>query len=306
MKKVLILLLVVLAISVFIVSGCKKKTSNPASSNSGPSGGPTPTFTPGPDTYEPDNSLAEAKPISFGQSQWHNLTPTGDVDYVYFNVVAGNRYMIKADAMGNTGFPMYFEFSYDEGTYNYYCYQNGTQNLDYTYEVYYATFTAQVYMYVGSYNNIFGNDTYYQLSLIQMPALTTVPLASALDNTYLAYSTGGNSSWFGQTGISSAGGSAAQSGHIYNNQSTYLCTTISTGCTVNFMWKVSSELSNDILAFYVDNVQNSLISGEVDWAQKSVVVSGAGSHVISWVYSRDVSDNWGYDAGWVDNIQLTP
>lgn len=136
------------------------------------------------------------------------------------------------------------------------------------------------------------------------PGLT---LSQALDNP-LAFTTGGNASWYGETEIFYYGGSAARSGTPGNSQSSWLQTTVVGPGTLSFSWKVSSEASWDFLELLVDNVlqsgSNSPISGEVDWQQKTVVIP-AGSHIIKWLYSKDGSLSRGSDCGWVDKVGYT-
>ena len=47
--------------------------------------------------------------------------------------------------------------------------------------------------------------------------------------------------------------------------------------TITFYWKVSSELNGDYLEFYIDDVRQDRISGEVNWQKKSYNVSGTDS-----------------------------
>jgi hypothetical protein len=43
----------------------------------------------------------------------------------------------------------------------------------------------------------------------------------------------------------------------------------------------------------------------VGWQQKSYNVSGAGSHTLKWVYSKDIDTDQGDDCGWVDCVLWT-
>ncbi len=66
-------------------------------------GTPTPTATAIPcrDTYEPDDSPAEAKAIStLGTPQHHNVHAPGDIDYVKFMAFAGAAYSIRTGNLG--------------------------------------------------------------------------------------------------------------------------------------------------------------------------------------------------------------
>ena len=73
-----------------------------------------------------------------------------------------------------------------------------------------------------------------------------ISLNQALDNTYLAFTTGGDASWSGQTAVSFYGGSSAQSGTLGGNQSAWLQTTVVGPGTLSFHWKVSSEAESMI------------------------------------------------------------
>jgi hypothetical protein len=130
-------------------------------------------------------------------------------------------------------------------------------------------------------------------------------LNQALDNPNLSFTLGGGGNWFPETDSYYYGGSAAQSGAITDNQSSWLQTTVVGPGTLSFYWKVSSELSYDFLEFHIDGVrQPGRISGTVDWQQQIFPIS-RGSHTLKWVYVKDqhVSDN--SDCGWVDKVVYT-
>jgi hypothetical protein len=131
-----------------------------------------------------------------------------------------------------------------------------------------------------------------------------ITLNQALDNNFLAFTTGGSASWSGQTAVSFYGGSSAQSGTLGGNQSAWLETTVVGPGILSFHWKVSSEVGCDFLEVLVDNAsQPGSISGEVDWQQKNISIP-AGSHIIKWVYSKDAFAGTGLDCGWVDKVSF--
>jgi hypothetical protein len=133
-----------------------------------------------------------------------------------------------------------------------------------------------------------------------------ITLNQALDNNYLAFTTGGSASWSGQTAVSLYGGSSAQSGALGGSQSAWLQTTVVGPGTLSFNWKVSSEVDYDFLEIFVDNLsQPGTISGEVDWQQQNISIP-AGSHIIKWIYSKDAFAGMGSDCGWVDKVSFTP
>jgi len=131
-----------------------------------------------------------------------------------------------------------------------------------------------------------------------------ITLNQALDNDYLAFTTGGNPSWSGQTAVSFYGGSSAQSGALGGSQSALLQTNVVGPGTLSFNWKVSSEADFDFLEVFVDEaLQPGAISGEVDWQQKNIAIP-AGSHLITWSYSKDAYVGIGSDCGWVDQVRF--
>jgi hypothetical protein len=134
---------------------------------------------------------------------------------------------------------------------------------------------------------------------------TGITLNQVLDNNSLAFSTGGDASWFGQELLSFEGGSSARSGYISDNQSSWLQTTVVGPGTVSFYWKVSSEADYDLLELFVDDqLQPGSLSGEVDWQRKAIYIK-SGSHTIKWVYSKDESLSVGSDCAWVDAVRFT-
>jgi hypothetical protein len=74
---------------------------------------------------------------------------------------------------------------------------------------------------------------------------------------------------------------------------------------LSFWWKVSSESGFDFLRFNINGTANDSISGEIDWAQKSVITIPSGTQTLTWVYQKDGSASAGSDAGWIDEVVLT-
>ncbi|HDZ25447.1 MAG TPA: PEGA domain-containing protein [Candidatus Aminicenantes bacterium] len=136
--------------------------------------------------------------------------------------------------------------------------------------------------------------------------INSVDISEAVDNSDLAWSTGGDADWFGQAGSYYYDGDALQSGAVSDSQLSYVQTTVTGGPgSLNFYWKVSSENTFDNLTFYVDGVEvpNYQISGEVDWEQKTYSIGG-GSYLVKWEYKKDSSLSSGSDCGWLDKVEL--
>jgi hypothetical protein len=111
--------------------------------------------------------------------------------------------------------------------------------------------------------------------------------------------------WFAETNETHDGVSAAQSGAIGDSESSWLDSSVVGPGTLSFWWKVSSEEDYDFLEFYLDGAIQAEISGEVPWEQQTFSIP-AGAHTLSWVYAKDISDSFGQDAGWLDQVTFTP
>lgn len=54
-----------------------------------------------PDNWEPDDTLADAKPMGVGEWQTHNLHVRGDHDWVYFEAQEGTTYIVETSNLGD-------------------------------------------------------------------------------------------------------------------------------------------------------------------------------------------------------------
>jgi subtilisin-like proprotein convertase family protein len=115
----------------------------------------------------------------------------------------------------------------------------------------------------------------------------------------------GDADWFSQTITSFDGVDAAQSGSIGHDEFCGMEMTVEGPTKIQFRWKVSSEAGYDYLIFVVDGVIANFISGEQNWAQVSYDV-GPGTHTIDFDYFKDETVVAGADAGWIDQLVLTP
>jgi len=126
-------------------------------------------------------------------------------------------------------------------------------------------------------------------------------LSEALD-TGLIFETGGDAVWVSQTIETYFDGDSAESGDIWDNQVSWLRTTVNGAGTLGFYWKVSSELNYDYLEFYIDGVRQDRISGWTEWHQMIYTITGPGSHTLEWRYRKDASTSNGNDLGRVDLV----
>lgn len=135
-----------------------------------------------------------------------------------------------------------------------------------------------------------------------LSVFTPLPLDEALDTTNLIWTSTGTP-WIGHGLVTHDGIDAARSGTIGNSADSRMQTTVNGPGTLTFWWKVSSEPSNDRLAFFIDGTEQARISGEVDWAFYSSNVA-SGAHVLEWRYTKNSSTSAGQDRGWVDQVQF--
>lgn len=115
----------------------------------------------------------------------------------------------------------------------------------------------------------------------------------------------GSKPWEISTSVKSEGIYAAKSGAISHTEQSelYLEGLVLFNDTISFYRKVSSESGYDFLEFYVDGNELGRWSGNKDWEKVSYPVS-AGNHRFSWIYAKDEATSAGFDAAWIDNIQL--
>ncbi|MFH0939707.1 MAG: hypothetical protein V1899_10585 [Planctomycetota bacterium] len=121
---------------------------------------------------------------------------------------------------------------------------------------------------------------------------------------------GGNSLW--QTVMAPdrvySGTRSARSGHIGDNQQTWIQKTLNLAqdSELTFYWSVSScanAYGADYLIFYIDGAQQAAITGEVWWAPLTRSLS-AGTHTLLWTYAKNYRDAAGADAGWIDQVRV--
>jgi internalin A len=125
------------------------------------------------------------------------------------------------------------------------------------------------------------------------------------DTNFTTWATGGEAPWFGQTNVSHAVLSAAQSGSPTNTGDSWLGTTVIGPGLLKFSWKVSSGANDGGLRFFIDGQEQTRISGETDWQQQSYYVP-FGTNILVWDYSKGYSASANSNAGWVAQVSFTP
>lgn len=165
--------------------------------------------------------------------------------------------------------------------------------------------SANTTYYVRAYaSNSEGTSYGEQRSFSTLTSSNDEIACDVFDNCNLSFFSGGDAQWFSQTNDVFYGASAAQSGEITDNQSSWIETSVEGAGVLQFHWKVSSEEGYDNLKFYVNNILTAQISGTEEWQEKTYTFS-AGSTILRWVYEKDGYVSEGADAGWLDKLVFT-
>lgn len=266
---------------------------------------PTATMTNSPilDIYEPDDTPASAKSIIVdGTAQLHNFYSLIDWDYVTFNGTAGVNYLVRAVNTNGSVMPVAL---WEENN----AVEHSTADGQlWTYMPVFCVTDTTYVIQASDASGAFGLNTDYNLDVITLPAVIAADFNTAVDNGTLTFTSEGTGTWIGQSNYSHTGGSAAQSPHLSNIQHSSFSADVTGPCTVKFWWKVSSESCCDALSFAVDDGSTAYLStsGQHDWVQHTTVITGAGTHTLKWMYSKDTSIACGYDMAWVDGIEILP
>ncbi|MEN8693176.1 MAG: S8 family serine peptidase [Akkermansiaceae bacterium] len=136
---------------------------------------------------------------------------------------------------------------------------------------------------------------------LQVIEAGTGPLAEALDNNTLFFSTEDEPGWALQSTTFISDNDALQSPPLSNNESASFSAEVNGPGFMTFQWKVSSEEGFDQVIVSLDGAQKGVISGEVDWTEGFVLVP-EGIHTVTWSYAKDSSESDGQDRAWVDLV----
>ncbi|HWI56940.1 MAG TPA: hypothetical protein VNZ22_06925, partial [Bacillota bacterium] len=130
--------------------------------------------------------------------------------------------------------------------------------------------------------------------------------AQALGSSNLSWEAWGHAPWQVPGDVTPEGFGAIQTGALEANQEAWLETTVIGPGRLRYWWKVSSEENFDWLELYIDDrLQTNRISGEVDWQQKVVNLTG-GAHTLHWRYAKDADTVSGLDTAWVGQVSFLP
>lgn len=98
------------------------------------------------------------------------------------------------------------------------------------------------------------------------------------------------------------GAACARSGAVGDGQKSSLFATVTGAGTLTFRRRTSSEDGYDMLAILRDGVQMRTASGETEWTNETISVSGSGEHVVEFRYQKDESVSSGGDCAWIGDV----
>ena len=147
-------------------------------------------------------------------------------------------------------------------------------------------------------------------------------LADYVDAQGMSFANDQGAEWMPDWGVSKVGGVSLRSGAISAAEdeggitNTTLTATVEGEGSGSFWWKVSCEEMDeeygewyDYAVFAIDGVEIAKIAGDSGWRQVEYTVTGAGTHTLTWTFSRDDYDEEGAEwenAAWVDGVVWSP
>ncbi len=137
------------------------------------------------------------------------------------------------------------------------------------------------------------------------PPPNTNYFGNALGQPGLAWTTGGNASWFVETTNTYLNNSAAaQSGSMTNSDYiAVLSTTVTGACEVSFEWQTMAGNDDQFnLQFFIDGNFQKQITGAWPWTPESFYTT-PGAHTLLWQAAGAASPS---DAGFLDQVVITP
>ncbi len=139
----------------------------------------------------------------------------------------------------------------------------------------------------------------------------SILLDEALDAPGYNFTTGGTAPFFTETGVSFAGGSAAQSGAVDNGQWSWVRLDFSGPVVVGWRWKMEGTAGVDMIKLNKDGgYPMGFVLDQVNpWWDGDEIVCGSGAHYLQWEYMPGFGATPGVNKAWLDNVYvytLTP
>ena len=147
-----------------------------------------------------------------------------------------------------------------------------------------------------------------QLVLIPFDSDYSANVQDALDDLSalfnFAVSLDSNGDWFSQNTESRDGVDALQSAAINDGERSCFESSLNGPQRVLFDWKVSSEDGNDFLKFYVNDVEEESITGNVNWNPIEEILPAAVHYDLKWCYEKDAAGSALQDSSWIDRLRI--
>ena len=111
--------------------------------------------------------------------------------------------------------------------------------------------------------------------------------------------------WFTTNSLAYEGSYSLRSAYLGANQTSDMNVSVTSSSvdSVSFYYRVSSEANYDKFFFLIDGTEEFNASGDIDWTRAAYALP-AGSHTLTFRYSKDGSVNNGSDCAWIDNVIL--
>ena len=134
-------------------------------------------------------------------------------------------------------------------------------------------------------------------------------LAEAVGAEGLVLTTGGDSEWEVDPNVFRSDKVSLRSGAITHSQETWVETTVVGPGELSFWWKVSGEVNRSRIYDYAKVTLDGVTvysSGDTDWENLMMSVTGSGNHVVRWTYLKNASVDAGDDCAWLDDVLWMP
>ncbi|NCC51682.1 MAG: hypothetical protein EOM20_10745 [Spartobacteria bacterium] len=261
------------------------------------------------DGWDPgDNSVAGATPLPLpaadGQTNGpHTLSIHDTNDWFRIDMQAGYAYWFSTYSAQAAG-GLYAQL-YADADLQVLLAADGDMFGGEQFSIYYAaTNTGPCYLRIrpnGDLDSAHYN-LFYREAINQSSAES---LGEALNATSLVWSTSVESGdpWFAQTNVSHDSESAAQSGPVYYNETSWIETTFHGIGSIGWWWKTSSQTNRDFISVRLNGLQIETLSGETDWTHASIDTEFS-TNVIRWEFTRSATGSEGDNAAWLDRVTV--
>lgn len=132
------------------------------------------------------------------------------------------------------------------------------------------------------------------------------PVADALDQPLLTFSTTDNAYWTSQKTVTHDGSDALKVSGVGGGigAPVNLSVTVTGDATVSFFWRLVSENTGDLARFQIDGVEQPVtLNAPSGWKKVTAQTGGPGEHTLVWSYSKTSPDT-GKDALYLDELRI--